>query len=86
MRKDLYVGPLIERSGSFGYDTFSQADGLRSSFRYQRVDQARHDRRAMIAESRRAPRTRVHICETLIEFERAIAAERNADGDLGGAK
>jgi hypothetical protein len=86
MSIDLYIGPLLERNGSFGYDTFSQADGVRSSFRYQRVDQARHDRRAMIAESRRAPRIRVHICETLIEFERAMAAERNADGDLGGAK
>ena len=29
MKTDLYIGPLIERSGKFAYDTFSQADGLR---------------------------------------------------------
>ncbi|HUC71882.1 MAG TPA: hypothetical protein VMS01_11890 [Stellaceae bacterium] len=86
MSVDLYIGPLIARDGSFGYDTFSRLDGLRSSFRYRRIEQARHDQRAMIAESERAPQTRVHICETLVEFERAVAAERNADGDLGGAQ
>ena len=86
MSIDLHVGPLIARSGSFGYDTFSRVEGLRSSFRYRRVEQARHDRRAMIAEARRAPHTRVHVCETLVEFERAVAAERNADGDLGGTQ
>ena len=88
MSIDLYIGPLIERSGSFGYDTFSTADGRRSSFRYRRVEEARHDRRAMIAESRRAPHTRVHVCETLAEFERLLssATERNGDADPGGTR
>jgi hypothetical protein len=86
MTLDLYIGPLIARNGSFGYDTFSRVDGLRSSFRYRRIEEARHDQRAMIAESERAPNTRVHICETLVEFERSVAAERNADGDIGGAQ
>jgi hypothetical protein len=84
MTIDLYIGPLIARSGSFGYDTFSMAEGLRSSFRYRRIEEARHDQRAMIAECERAPHIHVHLCETLVEFERAVAAERNADGDLGG--
>ncbi len=79
MSIDLYIGPLIERSGSFGYDTFSRVDGRRSSFRYRRVEDARRDRRAMIAESRRTPHTRVHVCETLVEFERSLAAKHNAD-------
>ncbi len=74
MRIDLYIGPLIERSGSFAYDTFSQIDGLRSSFRYPRIEQARYDRRAVIAELRLDPRVRVHVCETLVEFERQRAA------------
>lgn len=86
MSIDLYVGPLIARGGSFGYDTFSRADGFRSSFRYRRIEQARHDQRAMIAESERAPNTRVHVCETLVEFERSVAAERNADGDQPGTQ
>ena len=72
MKTDLYIGPLIERSGKFAYDTFSQADGLRSSFRYPRIEQARYDRRAMIAELRFDPRIDVHVCDTLAEFERQL--------------
>jgi hypothetical protein len=81
MRIDLHIGPLVERDGSFGYDTFSHSDGLRSSFRYRRIEQARYDRRAMIAEYQSAPHVRVHVCETVVDFERSMAAERNADGD-----
>jgi len=72
MKTDLYIGPLIERSGKFSYDTFSQADGVRSSFRYPRIEQARYDRRAMIAELRFDPRLNIHVCETLAEFERQL--------------
>lgn len=73
MTIDLYVGPLIERGGKFAYDTFSRADGLRSSFRYPRIEQARHDRRAMVAELRSDPRIRVHLCETLREFGEQVS-------------
>lgn len=85
---DLYIGPLIARNGGYGYDTFSQAEGLRGSFRYRRIDEARHDRRAMIAESRLLPHLRVHVCETLPEFERALSAARNAGPDpaAGGGR
>jgi hypothetical protein len=72
MQTDLYIGPLIERDGRFAYDTFSRSDGLRSSFRYPRIEQARYDRRAMIAELRRDPRTRIQVCETMSEFERQL--------------
>ena len=51
MKTDLYVGPLIERGGRFSYDTFSLVEGLRSSFRYRRVEEARYDRRVMVAEA-----------------------------------
>ncbi|HUC09083.1 MAG TPA: hypothetical protein VL985_01510 [Stellaceae bacterium] len=80
MKTDLYIGPLIERSGKFAYDTFSQVEGMRSSFRYPRIEQARHDRRAMIAELRLDPRFRVHVCETLAEFEQQ-RAEAQKRGD-----
>lgn len=83
---DLYIGPLIARNGSYGYDTFSQAEGLRGSFRYRRIDEARYDRRAMIAELRLSPHSRVHVCETLPEFEQALAAARNAGRDSGGGR
>jgi hypothetical protein len=81
MTIDLYVGPVTARSGSFGYDTFSQADGLRSSFRYKRVEQARYDQRTMIGEYRSDPNTQVQVWETVAEFERAVSAERNVPGD-----
>jgi hypothetical protein len=79
MSIDLYIGPVIERDGRFAYDTFSDQDGLRSSFRYPRVEQAHYDRRSMIVEWRRAAQVRVHVCETLAEFERVCTTERNAD-------
>jgi hypothetical protein len=85
MKIDLYIGPITARNGSFGYDTFSRTDGLRGSFRYKRVEQARYDQRAMIGEYRSAANTRVHVCDTVAEFERAVSAERNADGDANTA-
>lgn len=81
MHNELFIGPLIERSGKFAYDTFSQGDGLRSSFRYPRIEQARYDRRVMIAELRADPRVSVHVCETLGEFERHIAEEEKTGED-----
>jgi|GEM_PF-1591256 hypothetical protein len=88
MREKYYIGPLIERGGGFAYDTFSQANGKRSSFRYPRIEQARYDRRAMIAELRRDPRVVVHVCETVAEFDRhasggAPAGEDPPERDAG---
>lgn len=84
----LYVGPLLESSGRFSYDTFSPAEGLRSSFRYQRVEQARHDRNAMVAEAEANPIICVQICETAAEFRQKVAAAGNPaageDGKPGG--
>lgn len=68
MKTEVYIGPLIERGGSFVYDTFRRADGLRCSFRYPRVEEARRDRRAMVAETERDPRAEARVCETLGEF------------------
>jgi len=75
---DLYIGPLIERGGKFSYDTFSPTEGLRSSFRYRRVEEARYDRRAIVAEARSGLQSDVHVCETLTEFEQLVEAARNA--------
>ncbi len=77
MNIDLYIGPLIERSGKFSYDTFSRAEGMRHSFRYPRIEQARHDQRAMIAEAQSDPRLCVHVCETVAEFDESTAVARD---------
>lgn len=37
---DFLIGPLLERNGGYTYDTFTLAEGLRSSFRYLRLDAA----------------------------------------------
>jgi hypothetical protein len=71
---ELLIGPLLERNGGYSYDTFTRADGLRRSFRYPRVDAARYDQRALVAEARRDSRCNVHICETQSEFETLVAA------------
>jgi hypothetical protein len=85
MNIDLYIGPLIERGGKFAYDTFSQAEGLRSSFRYPRIEQARHDWRAMVAELRSDPRVRIHVCETLNEFDRQVAETQDTTAHCDSA-
>jgi hypothetical protein len=78
MKTNLYVGPLIERNGKFSYDTFSLADGLRSSFHYRRVGDARYDQRAMVAEVGSGAQFDVYVCETLAEFEQLVETARNA--------
>jgi hypothetical protein len=78
MKPDLYIGPLIERYGKFSYQTFSLAEGLRSSFGYRRVEEARYDRRAMVAEVGSDQHFSVHVCEILTEFERVVEAARYA--------
>jgi hypothetical protein len=71
---EMLVGPLLERNGKFSYDTFMLPEGLRSSFRYLRIDAARYDQRALIAEAERDPRCKVRICDTQTEFEQSVAA------------
>jgi hypothetical protein len=82
MTTDLYIGPLLERGGKFSYDTFSVGEGFRHSFRYPRIEQARHDQRAMIAEAETDPRVRVHVCETASEFEERTTAARTDEAIL----
>ncbi len=83
MKPDLYIGPLIERSGKFSYETFPLTEGPRSSFGYPRVEDARHDRRAMVAEAASGQHSHVHVCETLAEFEQLIEAVRDAAENPG---
>lgn len=93
MKADLYIGPLIERSGKFSYDTFTLADGRRSSFRYARVEQARYDRRTMVAEAGVAeagvaeagsgPQDRVHVCETSADFDHLVRLARCGEKGSG---
>ncbi len=78
MKTDLYIGPLIELNGKFSYNIFSLADGLRSSFHYRRVGDARYDQRAMVAEVGSGALFDVYVCETLAEFEKLVEAARNA--------
>jgi hypothetical protein len=69
---EMLIGPLVERNGGYSYDTFTATEGLRSSFRYLRLDAARYDQRALIAEANRNPNCTIRICETQAEFERLI--------------
>ena len=78
---DMLIGPLLERNGRYSYDVFTLAEGLRSSFRYPRIDAARYDQRALIAETRRDSRGDIHICETRTEFEGLVEAALRADAD-----
>ena len=78
---EMLIGPLIERNGGYSYDTFTLAEGLRSSFRYLRLDAARYDQRALIAEASCDPHCETRICETQAEFERLIEAARTEQTD-----
>ena len=79
---ELLIGPLLERNGGYSYDTFTRAEGVRRSFRYPRVDAARYDQRALLAEARRDSRCKVRICETQGEFEQLV---RIADAESAAA-
>jgi hypothetical protein len=79
---ELLVGPILERKGGYSYDTFTLADGLRSSFRYRRVEEARYDQRALIAESERDSHCHIGVYETLSEFNAAIEAVRSGNANL----
>jgi hypothetical protein len=70
---EIFVGPLLSREGRYCYATFTVDEGMRSSFRYVSIEQARHDRRAMLAEARADRRNVVHDCETEAQFERLVA-------------
>jgi|SRR5689334_5823188 hypothetical protein len=78
---ELLVGPLLQRNGGYSYDTFTSAEGLRHSFRYLRIEAARYDQRALVAEARRDPRWSIHTCETQSEFERLVR-EADAEGAI----
>jgi hypothetical protein len=73
---ELLIGPLIERNGAYGYDTFTPSEGLRSSFRYPRLDAARYDQRALVAEAKRVSRFAVRLCETQAEFQQLVEAAK----------
>jgi hypothetical protein len=76
---ELLIGPLLERDGGYSYDTFTRVDGLRRSFRYLRIDAARYDQRALVAEARRDSRCEVRICETQSEFDEFVRAANTDD-------
>jgi hypothetical protein len=73
---ELLIGPLTERNGGYGYDTFTPSEGLRSSFRYPRLDTARYDQRALAAEAKRDARFAVRMCETQAEFQQLVEAAK----------
>ena len=75
---DMLIGPLLERNGGYSYDIFTLADGLRGSFRYLRLDAARYDQRALIAETRRDPGRVVRVCETQNELQQLVEAAQHS--------
>jgi hypothetical protein len=86
-QSELLIGPLIERGGQFCYDIFTPDEGLRSSFSYRRIEEARYDRRTFCAEVRRDAHRQLRVCETLHEFLRLVeAASRGRDANTDGER
>src|SRR5437868_6155970 len=83
---ELLIGPLLERNGGYSYDIFSPSEGLRRSFRYLRIDAARYDQRALMAEARRDSRCEVHICETQSEFEPRVRSAATGPASTGACR
>jgi hypothetical protein len=82
---ELLIGPLIERGGKFCYDIFTN-EGLKSSFSYRRIEEARYDRRTLCAEARRDPHRKLRVCETLNEFLRLVEAASRGRETAGGSE
>lgn len=79
---ELFIGPVIERDGHYCYDTFTLRDGVRTSFRYRRVEEARYDRRVLMAES--GDHSSLREFETLAQFEAAVTEARGLPEMTGG--
>ena len=68
------VGPVVVREGGYAFDVWTPEGGLSRSFRYRRVEEAHYARRV---ETRvRAGRNDAVLCETVDEFDAALAALR----------
>jgi hypothetical protein len=56
------IGPVLARSGGFSYDIWQSNSGVKSSFIYRRVDDARHARDFELTV------LRAIACETVAAF------------------
>jgi hypothetical protein len=76
----MVIGPVLERSGGYGFDTWTAAKGVSSGFAYHCIEHAYYDRRLTLAAVRGAPALTVAVCETSAEFEQAVDQMRLAEG------
>ena len=67
------VGPVVAREGGYAFDVWTPESGLSRGFRYLRVEDACYARRFEIRLFARPPAASTVSCETLEDFERAVA-------------
>lgn len=67
------VGPVVSREGGYAFDVWTPEGGLARGFRYLRVEDACYARRFEIRLFARPPAASAVTCDTLDDFDRALA-------------
>jgi hypothetical protein len=65
----MIIGPVLMRSGGYGFDIWTPANGVAMGCSYRRIEDAYYDRRLTANGSRQIPNSAAIICETVDTFQ-----------------
>ena len=67
------IGPVLVKEGGYAFDVWTQERGLKGSFRYPRAEDAYYARRVEIRVFAKPDLGAAVSCETVDEFQAALA-------------
>jgi hypothetical protein len=77
------VGPVLVKDGGYAFDVWTPEGGLSCSFRYPRAEDAYYARRVEIRYFAKPYRDAPVGCDTVDEFQAALAQRRLSAAGLG---
>ena len=77
------VGPVLIREGGYAFDVWTPERGLKGSFRYTRAEDAYYARRVEIRDFAKPDLAEPVGCETVDEFQAALAMRRSRAAQIG---
>jgi hypothetical protein len=70
------IGPILQRSGGYAFDTWTETKGIMTGFAYRRIEDAHRDRNATIRAAQQA--RAALVCQTIDEFTAKAATHPGA--------
>jgi len=64
----IVIGPILKRANGYGFDVWTEGEGVRSGYPYRLIEHAYYARNASIRASARDRARAAIVCETLDEF------------------